>query len=137
MDPKVNFLSLGLKLTSPASTIDYLQDKCILPRKQQCGNCKSTMVQLSSNGSGYFFHLCPECRHKQSVRTGTILAGVSIPLRSFVLLVYILTMMTSLTYNQSKTFRLFNNVQITLIHLLYRIISFIHLNESDCCLLLF
>ena len=102
MDPHINLIGLSMHVTSPASCVDYLQEKCILPRQQNCSLCKSTMFKLCSNTGGYFYHVCPECQHKQSVRTGTILAGVSIPFRSFILMIYMLTMMTSLTYNQSK-----------------------------------
>ena len=101
MDPNINLIGLGFKLMTDDSTIEYLQEKEILPHFQTCSGCQSKMF-TKKRVNNYVYFVCHSCQHKKSIRHGTCLSGANLSLRSFVIMAYLFTNLTNLTYTQSK-----------------------------------
>ena len=103
MDPKWNFISLGLLLTTSAACIKFLQKFHILPVSLKCTKCEQVMTKTQTF-NGYSSFVCdnPKCRATRSIKSESILYGAQLTFRSFILLAYVVTTLSVLTYDNSK-----------------------------------
>ena len=117
MPLNINAISLAEKLRSPADQVSFLQSRRILPKTYTCPDCQLTCEKAKLKpGTNYFYFHCPGCNSQTSLRlviaimflfmfmmslyrTGTILSGKGIMLRTWVLLVYFFAP-TQLTHQQ-------------------------------------
>ena len=111
----VNAIYLAEKLRTPKDQVSFLQRHRILPSSYTCPDCNLTCEEAKlKHGRNYFYFHCPGCNAQTSLRfvccccflfnlffcrTGTILFGKGIMLRTFVLMVYFFVAMT-LTHQQ-------------------------------------
>ena len=70
----------------------------------KCDKCSRLLTDLhyKKDKANYVYFQCTTCTIQTSIKTGTILAGTKFSYRSFVLLVYVMTNMSGLTYDNSK-----------------------------------
>ena len=90
-----------LKIFPQKSHKCVFQDYGIFKKKETCDACKRDVTEIRQI-ENYFFFYCPDCVTKKSVRGSSILSGQQLSCRTFVLLIYVVTMLTNLTYDQSK-----------------------------------
>ena len=104
MDPKWNFISLAMMLTTLQASIQFLQRFNILPQSLKCAKCTSEMTKLQTFKSqpNLANFACEKCGATRSVKSNTILYKAQLSYRSFLLLTYIVAIMSNLTYDNSK-----------------------------------
>ena len=103
MDPKWNFISLGIVLSTTQACVTFLQKYNILPVNVKCKNCEQVMTRTQTF-NGYSSFVCdnPKCRATRSITSNSILYNAKLSFRAFILLTYIITTLSCLTYDNSK-----------------------------------
>ena len=78
-----------------------LQEHGVLPNKSSCTHCHRDLTDLKQKGD-YLYYYCGQCKMSRSLKNGTFLNHSQLSYRSVIFLVYFLTSIPTLTYDQSK-----------------------------------
>ena len=81
--------------------LHLLQEHGVLPNKSSCTHCHRDLTDLKQKGD-YLYYYCGQCKMSRSLKNGTFLNHSQLSYRSVIFLVYFLTSIPTLTYDQSK-----------------------------------